>query len=1523
MKKIVTLFLVICLIILSLPISNIIAEESKNLLLNGSFSQIEDDDSGLWIDGIKPRFWIFEIYKADETNPSNFKAKLDKDELSVESKTKWKSPLTFIKPSNRIDVKAGHTYEISFEYKTNFEDKIDDKVLFEIAFDTYKNNQHIKNNSKSFSIDESKHWKKVSEEITVNDDFDQILPVFKMNYTKGKYWIRNVTLIEKELELGLESLDFIQKDLDIVSGSEIQLGLDIEPKNYPVTNLIWESSNPEVASVTEYGKLVSHQKGKTVITVKDKNSSLTSSVNINVLDFDKENMLKNSSFEIIENAPLKENTSQNQWHQDVGFWVNDLKPVDWIFERYKSSLSARENFKAMVDSDHFHTGSYSVRIMQKTNWGNSLSFFKPKSRVSVEPNTEYILEAYYKTDSWIPAGENKGLAIQVDAYKANSFDTQIGRVLLNTSSTWKKASLSFKTGPEHTSILPVFRMEHTKGIYWLDDIKLYPKPIEAKKINFLDENIVIKPGQEIFLEYRSEPEKVDVETLVWEVENEEIISLNRGKVKGLKPGYSTVSLCSVFDNHVCDSITIEVKENIELEDFYFAQEKIDMNIDKKIYLSGKSTPKFADIDSLKFVSSNEDIVQVEGSLLKPLKTGSVVIDAMNNGQVLDSLEVNIIPNEFPQIQEVINNWKQQLTVPRINNELSSKYKNNLIEQGEQLYETMNKSNSYRISLWPETKPTHSANMTDQFRKLRSVVIAFNLEGSSLYEEREVYFEIIDGIKFLYDHYGYDGNREVFKGNWWDYQIGSTKALSDILILLDRYTLESDMKILAENPANYVPNAVDQMSKEGDISTGANRTDIGIGVLATGLLLREENKIKQLTIDMLPLFELVEEGDGIYADGSMIQHKFIPYTGGYGAVYLDGLATLLSRLENSPWEIPLSQYEHFYEVLEKGFLPLIYKGRLMAMVQGRGMSRSPQKMKTSSAFGGGYALTMNLLAFADLGPKDFKEKMYSLAYEWIEEQTKYIDAFDYLNTFSSVDHMSYALENSNNKAVDIDGVFIYPKMDRVAYHHEDYGLGISMYSSRVANFESFSGENLFGWYTGDGMIYLYTNDNRQFGPSYWPTVNPYRLPGVTLDTRPLQASSGERLTSSADFVGGAGRDSYASIAMSVDKNEFNNQNLQAYKSYFILDDKVVFIGSDIQAQSNYEIKTIVDNRIFDMELGDRVYVDGVKTNVTDELEANKWVSIESEVYDSKVTYLSLNQPFTVGFENRQGSYQGINQLFGDEKMYHEDYIYVEKQHGKDVQDEAYAYMLVLNQKEEDIDRLYHDNPIKILSQDAGVHALYDVENKVLLINVFKDQIELNLKSLNIPMRTLKLSQGSYVFEIEEDKIISHVSDPSQTCEYLQFSWTPSSLIEFDKEEIVVTLNNKDGQTISNEHLFTKINQEDSQNTMPQVPKDQEQMPEDEKEQSEKEDYKNDEQITKPEHSTTQDVSNKKEGDLNEVNDGISESPHEQSETTHLQEKKDVENPGKLPFTGQSSWVSLLTFVLIMTGLPMYYLLKKED
>ena len=116
----------------------------------------------------------------------------------------------------------------------------------------------------------------------------------------------------------------------------------------------------------------------------------------------------------------------------------------------------------------------------------------------------------------------------------------------------------------------------------------------------------------------------------------------------------------------------------------------------------------------------------------------------------------------------------------------------------------------------------------------------------------------------------------------------------------------------------------------------------------------------------------------------------------------------------------------------------------------------------------------------------------------------------------------------------------------------------MYSNRIANFEYGNTENAHAWHTADGMLYLYNRDFNQFGEGYWTTVDPYRLPGTTVDTAPLADGAKSSSRSPQSWVGGATDGIVASVGMVLDKTN-EGQNLKAMKSWFCLMTKLSILA----------------------------------------------------------------------------------------------------------------------------------------------------------------------------------------------------------------------------------------------------------------------------------------------------------------------------------------------------------------------------
>ncbi|MFJ2116554.1 polysaccharide lyase family 8 super-sandwich domain-containing protein, partial [Streptomyces sp. NPDC087850] len=175
---------------------------------------------------------------------------------------------------------------------------------------------------------------------------------------------------------------------------------------------------------------------------------------------------------------------------------------------------------------------------------------------------------------------------------------------------------------------------------------------------------------------------------------------------------------------------------------------------------------------------------------------------------------------------------------------------------------------------------------------------------------------------------------------------------------------------------------------------------------------------------------------------------------------------------------------------------------------------------------------------------------------------------------------YALVASETPAApERTGHTLFAAMDRAVHRRPGWAANIAMASDRIAHYECGNGENPRGWHTGAGMLYWWRADggNDQYTDWFWPTVDPYRLPGTTVSTRPLADRAGGEWGEprpAVRWVGGATDGEFAAVGQHL---KGLGSTLEARKSWFCADDAVICLGAGIGATDGVPVETVVDNR----------------------------------------------------------------------------------------------------------------------------------------------------------------------------------------------------------------------------------------------------------------------------------------------------------------------------------------------------------
>ena len=174
-------------------------------------------------------------------------------------------------------------------------------------------------------------------------------------------------------------------------------------------------------------------------------------------------------------------------------------------------------------------------------------------------------------------------------------------------------------------------------------------------------------------------------------------------------------------------------------------------------------------------------------------------------------------------------------------------------------------------------------------------------------------------------------------------------------------------------------------------------------------------------------------------------------------------------------------------------------------------------------------------------------------------------------------LSDFLENKEEMEKYKREVKVFNNMDRIMSRQEKSAIGIAMHSSKTGNYETMNGENIKGWYTGDGAYYLY--DDESSYTDYWKNVDMYFIPGTTEIEMDMENIDAQR-NFETSFVPNQRAGGVSAGDCGVGAMEFLNWNekLKSRKSWFFTDRGVIFAESGITGTG--KIYTTVFNRKYE-------------------------------------------------------------------------------------------------------------------------------------------------------------------------------------------------------------------------------------------------------------------------------------------------------------------------------------------------------
>ncbi|MGW3690007.1 polysaccharide lyase 8 family protein [Streptomyces sp. NPDC005125] len=571
----------------------------------------------------------------------------------------------------------------------------------------------------------------------------------------------------------------------------------------------------------------------------------------------------------------------------------------------------------------------------------------------------------------------------------------------------------------------------------------------------------------------------------------------------------------------------------------------------------------------------------------------------------------------------------------------------------------------------------SGNMASSYGRLNTMAQAYCQPGTGLTGNAGLATDILTGLDHLYSQV-YNESRTRY-GNWYSWQIGAPQALLDVCVLMYDQLSATRLADYAEAVDHFVPDSA--VSSYTGTSTGANRVDLCRVLALRGVVGDNSAKIALARDALSPVFPYVTGGDGLYTDGSFIQHTTVPYTGSYGSVMLGGLGMLFALLAGSSWAVTDADRQIVFDAVENAWAPFLYNGLVMDGVSGRAVSRGISASDARSIQQDdhlrGHPILASIVLLGQGASAAENTRWRGLVKGWMQRDYYSPPMSNPSLGLTSLARIKGVQDDTAVTAIaEPIGHRLFTHMARATHRRPGWAASISMADRRITYYETGNGENLRGWHTGSGMLYWWgdTYGNGQYSDAFWPTVDPYRLPGTTASRKALaDAAGGDWGASMPDvnWVGGATDGQRAAIGQYLKGLQ---STLLAKKSWFCLDDAIVCLGAGIKCSDGTAVESTVENRNLGPTGSTSFTVDGTTKPLTypwsETLTGAKWAHIGGHggyVFPGGATVKAQR-------EARDGKWSTINKGSSTTTL-NRKYLTMSVDHGTNPVNASYAYTLL--------------------------------------------------------------------------------------------------------------------------------------------------------------------------------------------------------------------------------------------------------
>ncbi|MGD7704736.1 polysaccharide lyase family 8 super-sandwich domain-containing protein [Microlunatus sp. Y2014] len=608
---------------------------------------------------------------------------------------------------------------------------------------------------------------------------------------------------------------------------------------------------------------------------------------------------------------------------------------------------------------------------------------------------------------------------------------------------------------------------------------------------------------------------------------------------------------------------------------------------------------------------------------------------------------------------------------------------------------------------PLTDLDYSLEIQSTALQLSSLAQGWAAPGTAHHHDPTVAEAVVAGLRTLHD-LQYNVDQEEF-GNWYHWEIGGPRGIVEAATLI-RSELPDDLRVdLTEAVHKFNPDPGFQYPP-GDprhtAASGSNLLFICQNATMAGALARNGDRIQLASDRAVPALEMntAGTGNGFYFDGSFIAHNNIPYTASYGRALLTASSYLVASLGGTRWDLDPATINPLRTAVGRCFLPWLNNAQNLPPVSGRNLGNGNLL---------GDWMIGSILMLAEGAPTE-QAALWHGSVKGHLERTEVMNFFTE-RTFPEALLAQRLLTSEITGLPEELGPKLFPEMDRIMARGDGWCYTLATASSRTRGYETMSRENIKGWHQGSAARYLHLDSDQWQYLNHFPTLDPFRYAGTTVDSQFLDYEKNSAPTYHA-FVGGSqvggqrlddGFYARPRFASWVQQLSSRDSTMTAKLSWFFLDDVIVHLGADIRGGSGAPIETILENRALKRDEMKQLHVNGRPVSGA---ESAGWRDTRDDVRSITVpgaaSLVMLGDPIPVHFlhEARSGRFSDLSPNRGSSTLHHNDFHTIWLDHGPSPDGADFSYLYLPLASPARAEQLAADPGLQVIRNDATVQAV---------------------------------------------------------------------------------------------------------------------------------------------------------------------------------------------------------------------------